>query len=47
MVSSAPAKFDLAGRVYKGVPAPKNLEVPPHSYQSDLVLVIGVDQENA
>jgi ubiquinol-cytochrome c reductase iron-sulfur subunit len=24
------SKFDLAGRVYKGVPAPKNLEVPPH-----------------
>ena len=39
------SKFDLAGRVYKGVPAPINLEVPPHSYQSDSVVVIGVDQE--
>jgi len=38
------SKFDLAGRVYKGVPAPNNLEVPPHSYESDAVLVIGVEQ---
>jgi len=37
------SKFDLAGRVYTGVPAPINLEVPPHSYQSDTVVVIGVD----
>lgn len=41
------SKFDLAGRVYKGVPAPKNLEVPPHSYQAEKVLVIGVDKEHA
>ena len=39
------SKFDLAGRVYQGVPAPINLEVPPHSYESDNVVVIGVDQE--
>lgn len=39
------SKFDLAGRVYKGVPAPVNLEVPPHSYESDSLLVVGVDQE--
>ncbi len=38
------SKFDLAGRVYKGVPAPLNLEVPPHSYESDTVVVIGVDE---
>lgn len=37
------SKFDLAGRVYSGVPAPSNLEVPPHYYESDSVLVIGVD----
>jgi len=37
------SKFDLAGRVYSGVPAPTNLEVPPHSYESDTVVVIGVD----
>ncbi len=38
------SKFDLAGRVYKGVPAPINLEVPPHAYDSDSVITIGVDQ---
>jgi ubiquinol-cytochrome c reductase iron-sulfur subunit len=41
------SKFDLAGRVYKSVPAPVNLEVPPHSYESDTVVVIGVDGGNA
>ncbi|MFZ5560620.1 MAG: ubiquinol-cytochrome c reductase iron-sulfur subunit [Pseudomonadota bacterium] len=41
------SKFDLAGRVYKGVPAPKNLEVPPHSYESEKVVIIGVDKEHA
>ncbi len=39
------SKFDLAGRVFKGVPAPINLEVPPHRYESDTVITIGVDQE--
>ena len=38
------SSFDLAGRVYAGVPAPLNLEVPPHSYLSDTKLIIGVDQ---
>jgi ubiquinol-cytochrome c reductase iron-sulfur subunit len=41
------SKFDLAGRVYKGVPAPTNLEVPPHSFVDANTLVIGVDEENA
>lgn len=41
------SKFDLAGRVYKSVPAPTNLVVPPHSYESDSVVIIGVDEENA
>ena len=41
------SKFDLAGRVYKAVPAPTNLLVPPHAYESDTVLIIGVDEENA
>ena len=40
------SKFDLSGRVYAGVPAPSNLEVPPHSYESQNVIVIGVDTEN-
>ncbi len=41
------SKFDLAGRVYKSVPAPLNLEVPPHHYENDFVVVIGVDQGDA
>ena len=41
------SRFDLAGRVYKGVPAPTNLVVPPYSFKSDDVIVIGVDEENA
>lgn len=41
------SKFDLAGRVYQGVPASENLVVPPYSYESDNVLVIGVDSEVA
>jgi len=39
------SKFDLAGRVYKGVPAPTNLVVPPYRYLSDTVVEIGVDFE--
>ncbi len=35
--------FDYAGRVYKGVPAPTNLVVPPYQYLSDTVLLIGED----
>ncbi len=38
------SKFDLAGRVFSGVPAPTNLEVPPHYFESDAVLVIGEDE---
>lgn len=41
------SKFDLAGRVYQGVPAPTNLVVPPHKYISDSRLVIGLDQGEA
>lgn len=41
------SKFDLAGRVYQGVPAPLNLLVPPYSYESDTVIVVGVDKEAA
>ena len=37
------SKFDLAGRVYKGVPAPTNLVVPPHRFLSDSRVEIGVD----
>jgi ubiquinol-cytochrome c reductase iron-sulfur subunit len=37
------SKFDFAGRVYQGVPAPTNLTIPPHYYASDSVIVIGED----
>lgn len=39
------SKFDLAGRVYKGVPAPTNLEVPPHRFLTDSQIEIGVGQD--
>lgn len=39
------SKFDLAGRVYKGVPAPTNLAVPPHRYADDNTIVIGEDHQ--
>ena len=38
------SKFDLAGRVYKGVPAPTNLVVPPYKYLSDAVILVGDDK---
>jgi ubiquinol-cytochrome c reductase iron-sulfur subunit len=41
------SKFDLSGRVYAGVPAPTNLQVPPHRYASDTTLVIGEDPTGA
>jgi len=41
------SKFDLAGRVYQGVPASDNLVVPPYSFEGNDVLVIGVDEEAA
>ncbi|RMF17593.1 MAG: ubiquinol-cytochrome c reductase iron-sulfur subunit [Gammaproteobacteria bacterium] len=41
------SRFDLAGHVFKGVPAPSNLVVPPHHYIDDNTLEIGVDPEAA
>lgn len=41
------SRFDLAGRVFKNVPAPKNLAVPPHKYLSDGEILIGADREAA
>ncbi|HEX19910.1 MAG TPA: ubiquinol-cytochrome c reductase iron-sulfur subunit [Acidiferrobacteraceae bacterium] len=38
------SKFDLAGRVFKSVPAPTNLLIPPHAYINDSRIVIGPDQ---
>ncbi|WP_159016297.1 ubiquinol-cytochrome c reductase iron-sulfur subunit [Cognatiluteimonas profundi] len=37
------SRYDMAGRVYDGVPAPFNLAVPPHNYESDTMIVIGLD----
>ncbi len=39
------SRFDLAGRVYKGVPAPTNLEVPPYRFVTDSRILIGEDPE--
>lgn len=41
------SKFDMAGRVYQGVPAPTNLLVPPHHYENDTMIVIGVDPSSS
>jgi ubiquinol-cytochrome c reductase iron-sulfur subunit len=41
------SKFDLAGRVWRGVPAPLNLVVPPHSYVDESTILVGVDTEVA
>lgn len=40
------SKFDLAGRVFKNVPAPLNLEVPRHEYLNDTRLLIGKDRQS-
>ncbi len=37
------SKFDLAGRVYKGVPAPLNMPVPPHRFLSESLILVGSD----
>jgi ubiquinol-cytochrome c reductase iron-sulfur subunit len=41
------SKFDIAGRVFKGMPAPTNLPVPPYRYLSDAEIIIGEDEETA
>ncbi len=39
------SKFDYSGRVYSGVPAPTNLEIPPHRFVTDNVVLVGEDGE--
>ncbi|MCE8034783.1 MAG: ubiquinol-cytochrome c reductase iron-sulfur subunit [Halomonas sp.] len=39
--------FDLSGRVFRNVPAPLNLEVPPYRFDGDAVIVVGEDEEAA
>ena len=41
------SRFDMAGRVFQGVPAPTNLLVPPHHYENDTTIVIGVDPSSS
>ncbi|MGF1692803.1 ubiquinol-cytochrome c reductase iron-sulfur subunit [Photobacterium kagoshimensis] len=41
------SKFDMAGRVFAGVPAPLNLVVPPHQFLDDNTIIVGVDGEVA
>lgn len=41
------SRFDMSGRVFQGVPAPKNLAVPPHYFENDNSIVIGVDPKGA
>ncbi len=41
------SKFDLAGRVFKDVPAPTNLVVPPYQFLTDTRLLIGEDSKGA
>jgi ubiquinol-cytochrome c reductase iron-sulfur subunit len=39
------SRFDLAGRVFQGVPAPINLQVPPYHFQGDNLVVVGEDAQ--
>lgn len=41
------SRYDLAGRVYKGQPAPLNLPVPPYHFENDSTVVIGVDPSSS
>jgi ubiquinol-cytochrome c reductase iron-sulfur subunit len=41
------SKFDLAGRVFSGVPAPTNLTVPPYSFSDDTTVLIGAETGTA
>jgi len=41
------SKFDMAGRVFRGAPAPTNLPVPPYTFLSDGMLLIGEDKKGA
>ncbi|HEX5305422.1 MAG TPA: ubiquinol-cytochrome c reductase iron-sulfur subunit [Dyella sp.] len=41
------SRYDMAGRVFTGVPAPRNLEVPPYHFVTDTTIQIGVDPKEA
>ena len=40
------SKFDLAGRVYKNVPAPTNMTVPPYTFKDEKTIIVGIDPSN-
>lgn len=40
------SKYDISGRVYTGVPAPLNMQVPPYRYEDDNVILVGEDPKN-
>ncbi|MFA5169953.1 MAG: ubiquinol-cytochrome c reductase iron-sulfur subunit [Sulfuriferula sp.] len=41
------SRYDLAARVYKNVPAPMNMQVPPYKYLTATRIIVGVDQKGA
>ncbi len=41
------SKFDMAGRVFRGMPAPTNLTVPPYTFVDDNHILVGADQARA
>jgi ubiquinol-cytochrome c reductase iron-sulfur subunit len=41
------SKFDMAGRVFQGVPAPLNLVVPPYHFVDDTTILVGLDEGEA
>lgn len=41
------SRYDLAARVFKNVPAPLNMEVPPHKYLTDTRILVGEDTKGA
>lgn len=41
------SRFDMAGRVYKSVPAPSNMEIPPYRFINDTLIEVGVNPEDA
>lgn len=41
------SRYDMAGRVYQGVPAPKNMQIPPYHFIDESTIQIGVDPKGA
>ena len=41
------SKFDLAGRVFSGVPAPLNLVIPPYTFLDDTTILVGAEDGGA